>query len=49
MNVKNISFQLKVDDFLPATDEEKQSLVQMRPSISFWKDALRRLRKTMWQ
>lgn len=40
-----ISFQLKVDDFLPATEEEKQSLVQLRPSISFWKDAIRRLKK----
>ena len=46
MTGKNpISFQLNVDDFLPATDEEKQSLVQMRPSVSFWKDAMRRLRK----
>lgn len=47
MNMKKnvLSFQLKVDDFLPATDEEKQSLVQMRPSTSFWKDALRRLVK----
>ena len=40
-----ISFQLNVDDFLPATDAEKQSLVQMRPGVSFWKDAMRRLRK----
>jgi len=46
MTAKNpLSFQLKVDDFLPATDAEKQSLVQMRPSVSFWKDALHRLRK----
>lgn len=46
MTKKNpISFQLNVEDFLPATDAEKQSLVQMRPSISFWKDAMRRLRK----
>jgi oligopeptide transport system permease protein len=46
MKDKNlVSFQLKVDDFLPATDAEKQSLVQMRPSVSFWKDALRRLKK----
>jgi oligopeptide transport system permease protein len=40
-----VSFQLTVDDFLPATEAEKQSLVQMRPSISFWKDAMRRLGK----
>lgn len=46
MTYKNpISFQLKVDDFLPATDEEKKNLVQMRPGISFWKDAMRRLWK----
>ncbi|HWT73753.1 MAG TPA: ABC transporter permease [Mobilitalea sp.] len=46
MKGKNLmSFQLNVDDFLPATDAEKQSLVQMRPSVSFWKDAIRRLRK----
>ena len=46
MTAKNpISFQLKVDDFLPATDAEKQSLVQMRPGVSFWKDAMRRLLK----
>lgn len=43
---KNVfSFQLKVDDFLPATDDEKLSLVQMRPSVSFFKDALNRLKK----
>lgn len=48
MTYKNpLSFQLKVDDFLPATDEEKQSLVQMRPSVSFFKDAMRRLRKNV--
>ena len=45
MKKNAISFQLKVDDFIPATDEEKQSLVLMRPSISFFKDALHRLRK----
>ncbi len=45
MKQNTFSFQLKVDDFLPATDEEKQSLVQMRPSVSFWKDAINRLKK----
>jgi oligopeptide transport system permease protein len=40
-----LSFQLKIDDFLPATDSERQSLVQMRSSVSFWKDAMRRLVK----
>ncbi|ACL21042.1 ABC transporter permease [Desulfitobacterium hafniense] len=46
MTEKNpLSLQLKVEDFLPATDAEKQSLTQMRPGVSFWKDAMRRLRK----
>ena len=40
-----LSFQLNVDDFIPATDEERQSLTQLRPSVSFWSDAMRRLRK----
>ena len=42
-----LSFQLKLtpDDFLPASDEEKESLVVMRESVSFWKDGVRRLRK----
>jgi oligopeptide transport system permease protein len=38
-----LSLHLKAEDFLPATDTEKQSLAQMRPSVSFWKDAMRRL------
>lgn len=42
-----LSLQLDLDpaDFLPATDEEKQSQVIMRDSVSFWKDGFRRLRK----
>ncbi len=40
-----LSLQLKADDFLPASDEEKQSLIVMRDSVSFWKDSLRRLVK----
>ena len=45
MKKNPLSFQLNVDDFVPATDEEKQSLVIMRDSVSFWKDGLRRLKK----
>ncbi len=42
-----LSFQARInpDDFLPASDDEKQSLVIMRESVSFWKDGLRRLKK----
>ena len=39
------SFHLNVDDFLPATEAEKQNLVQMRPGVSFLKDAMRRLKR----
>lgn len=47
MKENPISFQRKwnPEDFLPATDEEKESLVIMRESVSFWKDGFRRLRK----
>ncbi len=46
MEKKNIlSFQLNVDDFVPASSEEKQSLVVMRESVSFWKDGMRRFKK----
>lgn len=47
MNKNPLSFQLTLDpaDFLPATDEEKQSQVIMRESVSFWKDGMRRLLK----
>jgi oligopeptide transport system permease protein len=39
------SFQLDVSDFLPADREEKQSLVVMRKSVSFWRDGLRRFKR----
>ncbi|MBQ4417736.1 MAG: ABC transporter permease, partial [Butyrivibrio sp.] len=47
MDKNPLSFQLKLnpDDFLPASQEEKESLVVMRESVSFWKDGMRRLRK----
>jgi oligopeptide transport system permease protein len=46
MSKKNpLSFQLDADSFLPATDAERQGLVLLRPSVSFWKDAMRRLFK----
>lgn len=47
MKKNPISFQMKLnpEDFLPASEEEKESLVIMRESVSFWKDGFRRLRK----
>ncbi|MCI8923487.1 MAG: ABC transporter permease [Lachnospiraceae bacterium] len=47
MKQNPLSFQLKLnpEDFLPATEEEKQSQIIMRESVSFWKDGMRRLVK----
>lgn len=45
MNKKPLSLQLNPDDFAPATVDEKQELVIMRDSVSFWKDGFRRLFK----
>lgn len=39
------SLHLKAEDFMPASAEEKESLVIMRDSVNFWRDGLRRLRK----
>ena len=38
-----ISLHLKADDFILADPAEKQSLVIMRESVSFWQDGARRL------
>lgn len=42
-----LSLQLKAEDFLPATADEKQSLIIMRESVGFFKDGLRRFRKNI--
>lgn len=42
---KNLSLQLDVSDFLPADQDEKQSLVVMRESVSFFHDGVRRFKK----
>ncbi len=39
------SFHVNMDDFLPATEEEKAYMVQMRPSTTFFKDGMKRLLK----
>lgn len=46
-NPNPLSFQARYspEDFLPASDAEKQSLVVMRDSVNFWKDGVRRLKK----
>ena len=43
---KNIfSMQLDVDSFLPASEKEKEYMVQMRPPSTFFKDGVKRLLK----
>ena len=42
---KKFSFHVDLDSFIPATDKEKEYLVQMRPSSTFFKDGVRRLYK----
>jgi len=45
--IKNnpLSLQWSLEDFTPASVEDKESLVFMRESVSFWKDGLHRFRK----
>ena len=46
INKKNpFSLQVNMDNFLPASDKEKEYLVQMRPSTTFFKDGIHRLFK----
>ena len=37
------SMHVNMDDFLPATEDEKAYMVQMRPSTTFFKDGMKRL------
>ena len=45
MDLKKLSMHVKLDDFIPATDAEKEYMVQMRPSTTFFKDGVKRLLK----
>ncbi len=45
MKKKIFSMHVDVDDFLPATEEEKAYMVTMRPSTTFFKDGMKRLMK----
>ncbi len=42
---KKFSLHVDVDRFIPATAEDKEYLVQMRPSTTFFKDGIKRLFK----
>ncbi len=43
--MKDLNIQVNPNDFIPATEEEKEYMVQMRPSTTAFKDGMRRLRK----
>ena len=45
MKKNPFSLHVDLDDFLPATEEEKAYMVQMRPSTTFFKDGMKRLFK----
>ena len=45
MKKKIFSMHVDVDDFLPASDAEKEYMVRMRPSTTFFKDGMKRLFK----
>lgn len=42
---KRYSFHVNLDSFIPATEAEKEYMVQMRPSSTFFKDGVKRLLK----
>ena len=42
---KKFTMHVDVEDFLPASDAEKEYMVQMRPSSTFFKDGVKRLLK----
>ncbi len=40
-----VNFHINVDSFIPATDKDKEYMVQMRPASTFFKDGVKRLAK----
>ena len=45
MNETKETMQFTEADFLPADQSEKESLVVMRESVSFWKEGIRRFKR----
>ena len=45
MKKSPFTMHINVDSFVPATDKEKEYMVQMRPSSTFFKDGVKRLVK----
>ena len=38
-------YGINASDFEPATDSEKESMVEVRKSVSYWRDAARRFKR----
>ena len=45
MNKNKLSLQVDLDRFIPATEDEKEYMVKMRPASTFFKDGVKRLLK----
>lgn len=45
MKTNPFSLHVNLEDFIPATGEEKEYMVQMRPSTTFFRDGMKRLLK----
>ena len=46
-DIENLLKDLTPDDFTPASRQEKDDFIQDRQSVSYWKDAWRRLKKNV--
>lgn len=46
-DIESLLADLSEDDFSPASKQEKEDFIQDRQSVSYWKDAWRRLRKNI--
>ena len=46
MNQKPLSLHVDVEKLIPATEEEKEYIVKMRPSTTFFRDGAKRFLKT---
>ena len=46
-DIENLLQDLSADDFTVASAEERADFIQERQSVSYWKDAWRRLKKNV--
>ena len=46
-DIENLLQEMTADDFAPASSQEKEDFIQDRQSVSYWKDAWRRLKKNV--